>query len=62
MVENLTSKFREFIDKKYKEKFSPKAILGYIYAALYHKNYRKKIFRLFKNILFSQNPLCKKQI
>ena len=48
MVENLTPKFREFIDKKYKQKFSPEQILGYIYAVLYHKTYREKFLDFLK--------------
>ena len=48
MKENLTPKFREFIDKKYNEKFSPEQILGYIYAVLYHKTYREKFLDFLK--------------
>ena len=48
MVENFTPKFREFIDAKYGEKFSPEAILGYIYAVLYHKAYREKFLDFLK--------------
>ncbi len=48
MKENFTPKFREFIDKKYGEKFSPEQILGYIYAVLYHKAYREKFLDFLK--------------
>lgn len=40
--ENFTPNFRKFIEKKYGEKFTPEQILGYIYAVLFHKNYREK--------------------
>lgn len=40
--ENFRLEFREFIDSKYNEHFSPKQILSYIYAVLFHKNYREK--------------------
>lgn len=40
--ENFTPNFRKFIDKKYGEKFTPEQILAYIYAVLFHKNYREK--------------------
>ena len=47
-VENFTQEFRDFIDSKYKERFSPEQILGYIYAVLFHKDYREKYLDFLK--------------
>ncbi len=47
-VENFTQEFRAFIDSKYKEHFSPERILGYIYAVLFHKDYREKYLDFLK--------------
>lgn len=47
-IENFTSEFREFIDSKYNEHFSPEQILGYIYAVLFHKDYREKYIDFLK--------------
>lgn len=47
-VENFTQEFREFIDSKYNEHFSPEQILGYIYAVLFHKEYREKYLDFLK--------------
>lgn len=47
-VENFTPEFREFIDSKYNEHFSPEQILGYIYAVLFHKDYREKYIDFLK--------------
>ncbi|WP_139453157.1 type ISP restriction/modification enzyme [Campylobacter armoricus] len=47
-IENFKENFRVFIDDFYKEKFSPEDILGYIYAALFHKNYREKYLDFLK--------------
>lgn len=47
-IENFTPEFREFIDSKYKEHFSPEQILGYIYAVLFHKDYREKYIDFLK--------------
>nr|WP_233705423.1 type ISP restriction/modification enzyme [Helicobacter cinaedi] len=47
-VENFTQEFRAFIDSKYKEHFSPEQILGYIYAVLFHKEYREKYLDFLK--------------
>lgn len=41
-IENFTPKFRKFINEKYGE-IKPEEILGYIYAILFHKEYRKNI-------------------
>lgn len=57
-IENFTPEFREFIDSKYtwdsndfkanphlfldSKVLTPEAILGYIYAVLFHKDYREK--------------------
>ena len=46
-IENFTPKFREFINKKYGD-IKPEEILGYIYAVLFHKEYRKKYFDFLK--------------
>ncbi len=47
-IENFTKEFRKFIDKKYGESFNPEEILGYIYAVLFHKNYREKYIDFLK--------------
>ncbi len=47
-IENFTPSFREFIDSKYKEHFSPETILGYLYAMLFHKDYREKYIDFLK--------------
>ncbi|WP_258864419.1 type ISP restriction/modification enzyme [Helicobacter sp. MIT 01-3238] len=46
--ENFTQSFRAFIDTKYGERFSPEVILGYIYAVLFHKDYREKFLDFLK--------------
>ena len=46
--ENLSPEFRNFIDKHYTEHFSPEQILGYIYAVLFHKEYREKYLDFLK--------------
>lgn len=46
-IENFTPKFRKFINEKYGE-IKPEEILGYIYAILFHKEYRKKYFDFLK--------------
>ena len=56
--ENFTPQFRTFIDKKYGEKFAPEVIFGYIYAILYHKDYREK-FALFLRIDYPKIPFAK---
>ncbi|MCH5322217.1 MAG: N-6 DNA methylase [Helicobacter sp.] len=57
-VENFTDEFRSFIDEKYKEHFSPEQILGYIYAVLFHKEYREKYIDFLK-IDFPKIPFVK---
>ncbi|WP_416861996.1 type ISP restriction/modification enzyme [Helicobacter ganmani] len=47
-VENFTPEFRNFIDTKYNEHFTPEQILGYIYAVLFHKDYREKYIDFLK--------------
>ena len=54
---NFTEEFCKFIDKKYKQKFSPEQILGYIYAVLYHKEYREK-YAVFLRIDYPHIPFC----
>ena len=56
-IENFTPKFRQFINKKYGE-IKPEEILGYIYAVLFHKEYRKKYFDFLK-IDFPKIPFVK---
>lgn len=46
--ENFTQSFRAFIDAKYGERFAPEVILGYIYAVLFHKDYREKFLNFLK--------------
>ena len=41
-IENLSPKFRAFIDAKYKHHYSPEEILSYIYAVLHSPTYRQK--------------------
>ncbi|MEQ8281373.1 MAG: type ISP restriction/modification enzyme [Parvibaculum sp.] len=41
-IENLKSRFRSWIDKKYEHKFSPEEVLGFIYAVLHSSVYREK--------------------
>ncbi len=41
-IENLSPKFRAFIDTKYKHHHSPEEILGYVYAVLHSPTYRQK--------------------
>ncbi|MFY4690679.1 type ISP restriction/modification enzyme [Campylobacter jejuni] len=57
-IENFKESFRTFIDELYKEKFSPEDILGYIYAVLFHKNYREKYLDFLK-IDFPKIPFTK---
>ncbi|TKZ36285.1 type ISP restriction/modification enzyme [Brachyspira catarrhinii] len=56
-IENFTPKFREFINEKYGY-IKPEKILGYIYAVLFHKEYRKKYFDFLK-IDFPKIPFVK---
>ena len=58
--ENLTDSFRNFIDTKYGEHFSPEVILGYIYAVLFHKDYREK-FVDFLKIDFPRIPFVENE-
>ncbi len=46
-IENFTPKFRKFINEKYGD-IKPEEILGYIYAILFHKEYRKKYLDFLK--------------
>ncbi|EOI8710051.1 type ISP restriction/modification enzyme [Campylobacter jejuni] len=57
-IENFKENFRAFIDELYKEKFSPENILDYIYAVLFHKNYREKYLDFLK-IDFPKIPFTK---
>jgi predicted helicase len=41
-IENLTKKFRAFLDEKYHQKFKIEEIIGYIYGVLHSPTYRKK--------------------
>ena len=47
-IENFTPQFRAFVDKKYGQIYAPETILGYIYAVLYHKDYREKYVDFLK--------------
>ncbi|MGX2982892.1 type ISP restriction/modification enzyme [Helicobacter sp. 23-1045] len=58
MVENFTPEFRAFVDKKYGQIYAPEVILGYIYAVLYHKDYREKYVDFLK-IDFPKVPFVK---
>ncbi|MGX3044484.1 type ISP restriction/modification enzyme [Helicobacter sp. T3_23-1056] len=57
-IENFTPEFRAFIDAKYGESYAPEVILGYIYAVLYHKDYREKYVDFLK-IDFPKVPFVK---
>ena len=57
-IENFTPQFRAFVDKQYGESYAPKVILGYIYAVLYHKDYREKYVDFLK-IDFPKVPFVK---
>ena len=58
-IENFNINFRKFINDLYNKKFSPEEILGYIYAILYSKTYRKKYADFLKmdfpKIIFTKN-------
>ena len=47
-IENLSSKFRAFVDVKYKHHYRPEEILGYIYAVLHSPTYRQKYLDFLK--------------
>lgn len=59
-IENFTPKFRKFINEKYGE-IKPEEILGYIYAILFHKKYRKKYFDFLK-IDFPKIPFVESRL
>lgn len=54
-IENFNSEFRAFIDKKYRNNYSPEKILGYLYAILHNPTYREKYLE-FLNIDFPCIP------
>lgn len=58
-IENFTPRFRKFINEKYGN-VKPEEILGYIYAILFHKEYRKKYFDFLK-IDFPKIPFVDKK-
>ena len=47
-IENLSPKFRAFIDAKYKHPYSPEEILGYVYAVLHSPTYRETYLDFLK--------------
>ena len=47
-IENLSPKFRAFIDAKYKHHYSPEEILGYVYAVLHSPTYRETYLDFLK--------------
>ena len=47
-IENLSPKFRAFIDAKYKHPYSPEDILGYVYAVLHSSTYRETYLDFLK--------------
>ena len=47
-IENLSPKFRAFVDEKYTHRYSPEEILGYIYAVLHSPIYRQKYLDFLK--------------
>jgi len=54
-TDNFKKEFKEFIEKKYKKKFAPEQILGYIYAVLHSPAYREK-YADFLKIDFPRIP------
>ena len=54
-IENLSPKFRAFVDEKYAHHYSPEEILGYIYAVLHSPTYRQK-YRDFLKLDFPRIP------
>ena len=47
-IENFSPEFRAFVDKHYKNAYSPEEILGYIYAVLHSPTYRQKYLDFLK--------------
>ena len=47
-IENLSPQFRAFVDKKYKHRYSPEDILGYVYAVLHSPTYRETYLDFLK--------------
>ena len=47
-IENLSPKFRAFVDEKYTRHYSPEEILSYIYAVLHSPTYRQKYLDFLK--------------
>lgn len=58
--ENFTSEFREQIDEKLGERYSPEEIFGFIYALLHSPTYREKYIEFLK-IEFARIPLISDQ-
>ena len=58
--ENLSQQFRTFIDAKYKCRYSPEAILGYVYAVLHSPTYRNT-YQDFLKIDFPRVPFVKQR-
>ena len=54
-IENFSEQFRVFIDNKYKHRYSPEDILGYVYAVLHSPTYREK-YQDFLKIDFPRVP------
>lgn len=53
--ENLSPKFRAFLDARYDHHYTPEEILGYIYAVLYAPSYRRR-YAEFLRIDFPRVP------
>jgi predicted helicase len=58
--ENLSLKFRAFLDARYEHHYSPEEILGYIYAVLHAPTYRTR-YTEFLRIDFPRVPLPEKK-
>jgi len=54
-IENFTPDFREFIDSRYENHYTPEEILGYIYAVLHAPTYRER-YAEFLRIDFPRIP------
>ncbi len=56
-IDNFSTEFSNFAKEKYKTKYSPEQILGYIYAILHSPTYRNKYVDFLK-IDFPRIPFC----
>ncbi len=57
---NFKDSFKEYIEKKYKRKYTPEQILSYIYAVLHSPTYREKYADILK-VDFPKIPFCENE-